>query len=192
MIRGIIFDCFGVLTTDGWLQFREQHFHEGTSGYRQISQLNRQADTGYITHDEFMEAIAELSHVDLKEVKNTLEQRSPNNTLFDYIRDELKPKYKIGLLSNASDDWTEELFSPDQVSLFDEKVFSFQIGVDKPHPAMYETIASRMGLLPEECIFIDDREGFVAGAKDVGMRGFVYETNTATKQNIDEIIAEAN
>jgi len=115
-----------------------------------------------------------------------------NNGLFDYIRDELKPHYKIGLLSNASDDWTSELFRPDQVALFDEKVFSFQIGVDKPHAAMYETAATRLGLLPEECIFIDDREGFVTGAKDVGMQAFVFETNGITKQKIDEIIAQSN
>lgn len=192
MIRGIIFDCFGVLTTDGWLQFREEHFKEGTRGYAEISQLNHQADIGYITHDEFMQAIADLSRIDVAEVKKTLEQRSPNNGLFDYIRDELKSNYKIGLLSNASDDWTGELFRPDQVALFDEKVFSFQIGVDKPHAAMYETAASRLGLLPEECIFIDDREGFVTGAKDVGMQAFVFETNASTKQKIDEIIARSN
>jgi len=192
MIRGIIFDCFGVLTTDGWLQFRGEHFKEGTREYREISQLNHQADVGYITHDEFMQSIADLSHIDVNDVKTTLEQRSPNNELFDYIRDVLKPNYKIGLLSNASDDWTNELFRPDQVALFDEKVFSFQIGVDKPHAAMYETAAARLGLLPEECIFIDDREGFVTGAKDVGMHAFVFETNAGIKQRIDEIVAQAS
>lgn len=192
MIRGIIFDCFGVLTTDGWLQFRDQHFHEGTDSYRDITELNHQADTGFISHDDFMQAIADLSHLDIHDVAQTLEQRAPNNALFDYIRDELKPSYKIGLLSNASDDRTAELFRPDQIALFDEKVFSFQIGVDKPHEATYETVASRLGLLPEECIFIDDREGFVTGAKDVGMHAFRFETNALTKQKIDEIIAQNN
>lgn len=188
MIRGIIFDCFGVLTTDGWLRFRSQHFQKGSEAYREVIELNHQADIGSISHDEFIQGIGDLIGMEAREIEATISGHTANNELFDYIRDELKSHYKIGLLSNASDDRTADLFSPDQVALFDEKVFSFRIGVDKPHAAMYETIATRLGLLTEECIFIDDREEFIAGARDAGMHGVVFESNVATKHAIAETI----
>ena len=98
----------------------------------------------------------------------------PNEVLFDYIRDELKPNCKIGMLSNAGGNWLDDMFEPWQVALFDEIVLSYELGVVKPDPVMYETAAQRLGVLPEEAVFVDDIRRFVEAAKQYGMHGVHY------------------
>jgi FMN phosphatase YigB (HAD superfamily) len=95
MIRAIIFDCFGVLTTDAWLPFKQQHFGHDPALFEQASDLNKRADGGFISVHEFLQAIADLAHMTVQEVQQALTNNVPNEELFRYVR-ELKPRYKIG------------------------------------------------------------------------------------------------
>lgn len=189
MIKAIIFDCFGVLTTDGWLKFHGQFFTPGTDAEREAAELNRQCDAGLLEQPEFVRGVAVLAGVEEAVAQEIIDKgHTSNDQLFDYIREHLKARYKIGMLSNVSADYTSELFSPKQNAVFDAKVFSYEVGVTKPHPAMYEAIAMRLDVLPEECIFIDDREGFVAGARDVGMQSFQYQNFHQFQRQLDMMI----
>jgi putative hydrolase of the HAD superfamily len=107
-----------------------------------------------------------------------------NDELFAYIQNDLKPHYKIGLLSNIGSDILHELFTPEQIALLDEKVLSFEVGTVKPDPMIYETAATRLDALSEECLFIDDLERFCTAAEDVGMTAIWH---TDTKQTIEKI-----
>lgn len=187
-VKAIIFDCFGVLTTDGWLQFRNTHFTKGTDAAQEVDELNHLSDAGLIPERDFIAGIARLSHFREAEVARIVGSHVPNDALFDFIRDELKGKYRIGMLSNVSTDYTAELFTPEQNALFDTKVFSFEVGATKPHPAMYEAIAAKLDLLPEECVFIDDREGFVDGAKQVGMQAFRYVSVDEVRSQLETML----
>lgn len=190
MIKAVIFDCFGVLTTDGWLAFRDKYLPDDDERRAEATELNRQADAGLITNEVFEGALARIAGVGMEEVRAIVDSHVRNDPLFDYIRDELKPHYKIGLLSNVSADYTPELFASDQQALFDEKTFSFEIGVVKPHHAMYETIATKLGMLPEECVFIDDREPFVAGAHEVGMKALQYHDVLQLRKELPILLKE--
>ena len=39
----------------------------------------------------------------------------------------------------------------------------------KPDPAAYRLVAERLGVSPEDCVFVDDQPGNLAGAVAVGM-----------------------
>lgn len=192
MIRALIFDCFGVLTNDGWLAFKERYFAPDSDEARQATELNRQSDAGFISHEEFVKDLAQLADIELVEVKRLVDGHVRNETLLTYIRDDLKPRYKIGLLSNAAANYTNELFADWQLQLFDEMTFSFELGVIKPDPRMYETIATKLDCLPEECVFIDDREGFVDGAEAIGMKGVWFKDNQQCRQELSALLEAPN
>ena len=112
----------------------------------------------------------------------------PNEALFAYIKNDLKPVCKVGLLSNVGSDILYELFSDEQIALLDEKILSYQIGAVKPDPFAYETAAARLGVLPDECIFIDDLERFCVAAEDLGMKAIWHTDTQQTINKIEELL----
>ena len=65
------------------------------------------------------------------------------------------------------------------------------MGVAKPGPRIYEMTALRLGLLPEECIMIDDIEVNVDGAVATGMKGILYTSMEQAKLEILELTKNA-
>jgi len=188
MIKAIIFDCFGVLTTDGWLPFKYQHFGDKPDLFEQATDLSRQTDVGMIDFDDFLQGIGELAGVPAEEVRRIVTNNVANELLFQYIASR-KSKYKIGVLSNASANWLGELFSPDQNGLFDATALSCETGRIKPDERAYEIIAERLGCEPSECIMVDDQERYVTGAKDAGMKGVVYRDFEQCRAELDALLA---
>lgn len=78
----------------------------------------------------------------------------------------------VGILTNDltafhDQDWLDRMTI---LGEFDHMVDGRTDGVLKPDPRAYLLMAERMGVAPEECVFIDDQPGNLAGAADVGMR----------------------
>jgi HAD superfamily hydrolase (TIGR01509 family) len=53
-------------------------------------------------------------------------------------------------------------------------VVSGEEGLVKPDPAIFDLFLSRAGLAAADCVFIDDSEANVAGARDVGMHALHF------------------
>jgi putative hydrolase of the HAD superfamily len=62
------------------------------------------------------------------------------------------------------------------LSRFDVLVWSYQLHVTKPDPAIYRYTLERLGTLPGETLFIDDRSANVEAALALGMKGLVFTT----------------
>ena len=190
MIRAFIFDCFGVLTTDGWLPFKEQHFGHDQELEQEATNLNKMTDAGLLSYSDFVNKISKLSGKDEQHVRSNIESNVANQELFDFIST-LKPKYKIGMLSNAGSNWLDKLFTPEQLSLFDEQGLSYQTGHLKPSADAYHHIASSLNVEPSECVFIDDIESYCEAARDVGMKAVWYQNFAQTKSDIEKILANS-
>ncbi len=188
MIRTIIFDCFGVLTSDGWLPFKRKYFGRGSQLESQVTDLNKQVDAGLSDYDEFITAVALLAAVPRVEAKAAIENNIANEELFTYITDELKPQYKIGLLSNAGANWIDELFKQHQTRLFDAVCLSCETGYVKPHEEAYLAAARSLGALPDECVFVDDQERYCTGARDVGMQAIHYKDYDQFRRELDKLL----
>ncbi len=61
------------------------------------------------------------------------------------------------------------------VEKFDGSIFSFKEGLLKPEPAIYQLLLDRYDLKAEECVFIDDTEENVLGARNLGFTGIVFK-----------------
>jgi HAD superfamily hydrolase (TIGR01509 family) len=187
-IKAIIFDCFGVLATDGWLPFRDHYFGSDPDLYEKAVASNKRVDAGLHSYDDFINEVASMAGVTSHDARQTIENNVPNTQMLEYIRDDLKSRYKLGFLSNAGANWLDDIFEPWQVQLFDEVLLSYQIGVIKPDPIMYETIAARLGVLSEECLFIDDQPRYCEGAEAVGMRTILYTDTPHTLAKLEGLL----
>jgi putative hydrolase of the HAD superfamily len=54
-------------------------------------------------------------------------------------------------------------------NLFEVEIYSFQIGVTKPHRKAFELILNALASKPSKCIFIDDQDINLLAAKKIGM-----------------------
>ncbi len=177
MIKAVIFDCFGVLTKDNWLAFRAKHFEHNKELWATVTEINKKYDSGGMHFKEFVYKISSIAGVDPEKSYLELTDTPPNLELFEYIKLYLKPKYKIGLLSNVGDNWLTDIFTTDQNSVFDEVALSYEIGHSKPEKGAYQAIIDRLGVKPDEAIFIDDQPKYVSGAKHFGIKS-VHFKNT--------------
>lgn len=58
--------------------------------------------------------------------------------------------------------------------LVDGAVFSFEVGQVKPEKEIYHVIMDKFGLLPEECVFIDDNKPNLVYPKEIGWGTIVF------------------
>jgi putative hydrolase of the HAD superfamily len=75
----------------------------------------------------------------------------------------------VGLLSNNTLDLYDALAAFELDQLFDAVVISAEIGLMKPDPAAYQAVLERLGVAPQQAIFVDDFPANVDGARAVGM-----------------------
>jgi len=81
-----------------------------------------------------------------------------------------KPRYSLGMLSDAMPSLIKFMDQWGLLSFFDATVISTQIGAIKPDPRMYETILQRLNADPADCLFVDDRAINLEGAIAAGMK----------------------
>ena len=55
-------------------------------------------------------------------------------------------------------------------------VWSYQLGIAKPDPAIYRHVLKELGTQPEETLFIDDKPVNVEAALALGMKGILFST----------------
>lgn len=59
--------------------------------------------------------------------------------------------------------------------LLDGYVISSEEHLVKPEPEIYQRLFDKYGLMPEECLFADDRLSNIEGGRRVGMDGIVFQ-----------------
>lgn len=187
-VKAIIFDCFGVLVEDSINRFYSTYLSDKAEVVEQIKALDHLSTEGKITFDELLNRISELTGIKVHEVKAILELNPNNDKLLRYIETDLKPNYKIGFLSNAADDWLDDLFSKEDQQLFDDFVLSYQHGIRKPDPEIFKLSAKNLGVEIDECLFIDDVVEYCEGAIVIGMHAIQYKEFAQLKRDLLKVL----
>jgi epoxide hydrolase-like predicted phosphatase len=67
-------------------------------------------------------------------------------------------------------------------------IISAEEGVAKPDARIYQIALSRLGVQPEDAIFVDDLVENVQGAQAVGMRSIRFESTEQTVAEVQEFL----
>lgn len=183
MTKAIIFDFFDVIRDDGFNRWLRKHGSTKTGEFLEASNKN---DRGEYTPEQFFRRLGELSGETADEVEDEMENNNQlNEQLVGYIQTELKPKYKVGLLSNSDSEYIRGEIDKYQLeSVFDRIVISSEVGHIKPEPEIFEIALSRLGVGANEAIFVDDNPNYVAAAEAVGLQGVIYRDFDEFKQQL--------
>jgi epoxide hydrolase-like predicted phosphatase len=188
VIKAIIFDFFGVLAVRGTPSFRKAHLAADPEKNSQAKLLNDELGRGNLGYDDFISGLAKIGGVDRSTVLQFTEDYQPNSELLEYMRDNLKPKYKLGIISNAGDDWVLKILGEDNYKLFDDVVLSYKVGLIKPEPEIYEMSAKNLEVKPGECVFIDDILTYCQGAENIGMNTIWYQDFKQMKKELEALL----
>jgi HAD superfamily hydrolase (TIGR01509 family) len=62
------------------------------------------------------------------------------------------------------------------------------LGLNKKQPESYISLASRIGVKPEEMIFVDDKATNIAAAEQAGVNAIQYTSNKTTVSKLDNLL----
>jgi putative hydrolase of the HAD superfamily len=81
------------------------------------------------------------------------------------------------ILSNMGDTVLEKIEREFQwIVDFDVLVWSYQLGIAKPDPAIYRHTLQQLGTAPEETLFLDDKLVNIAAARALGIHAIQFTT----------------
>jgi len=198
MIRAVIFDWGGVLIENpapALLAYFSRRLgvspEELNGAYREYAEAFQK---GRISEEELWREIA--AWLDIREepppslwYEAFREVYTPREEVFS-LASKLKGRgYKIGLLSNT-EEGAVRYFQEQRYEMFDVTVFSCREGTRKPERKIYEIALKRLGVFPQEAIFIDDNEEFVKGAREVGMEAILYTGTQPLKDALSSLLGE--
>lgn len=201
VIRAVVFDIGGVLeiTPDlGVIPMWEarlgllagevsERMHDAFAG----------GSIGTITEDDVHQALRDRLGLDDQQVAAFMADvwheylGTPNTELIEYTR-RLRPRYRTGILSNSFVGAREkEQAAYGFEDLVDDIIYSHEAGMSKPDPRIYALACARLGVRPDESVFVDDTDYCVAGAREVGMHAVHFQHNAQVIHEIEVLLARS-
>lgn len=199
MIKTIIFDIGGVLIGYDWTKYMMDLFNNDETTVNKLKENIfkhwDEVDRGVLSEDEllalFTKDIPELTD----EVTLFWENLGDALWQYDFTKDwlnDLKNRgYQILFLSNWSHHVKE--CAPKQLDflpLMDGGVFSYKVNLIKPDHAIYKEIIKQYNLIPEECVFLDDRLDNCEAAKACGMNAVQVINHEIAVENLEKLLTK--
>jgi HAD superfamily hydrolase (TIGR01509 family) len=109
--------------------------------------------------------------------------------LFDWFAGIRDRGLKAGILSNSGPGArvAERHFGFEEIT--DDIVYSHEVGLKKPDPAIYELTASRLGVEPGHVVFLDDSPACVDGARAAGWHAVLHVNTERSIAAVERVIA---
>ena len=197
MRRALIVDFGGVLTTNVFESFRAFSEAEGLDPdavkrlFRERGEgldLLRQLERGQLSVEEFSERFGPLLGV--RETDGMVERLfagvQADERMVEAVRRVKAGGRPTGLISNSWGGVSYDRVATDE--LFDAMVISGEVGLNKPEPEIFRLGAERLGVAPEECVFVDDLRENCAGAEAVGMAAILHRGADGTVPELERLL----
>ncbi len=200
-IRAVFFDIGGVLfhqpdRTAHRIWETRLGLPEGQLGRTiWMMPISAQAEIGQVSEDDVWAAVAgrfQLNPIDAAALRGDFFSGGVwRAELIDYARS-LRTRcatgtvYKTGIISTA---WPEARTSIQEhinASMFDDLIFSAEVGLAKPDRRIYTLALERLQVQPAEAIFIDDVQANVEAAQAIGLVGIRFESTEQTITLIEQ------
>ena len=160
-IRAVFFDFGGVIARTEY-QAPRQHLAERLGmEYEDLEKLvfagssGQQASVGEISVEEHWAAVTKKLRRPSSETQSIREEFFGGDVidrkLVDFMRS-LRPRYFVGLISNAWPDLREYIIEQKFDDAFDHMVISAEVGVMKPEAKIYQIALEQAGVSPNEAV----------------------------------------
>jgi len=200
-IRAVIFDWGGVLVrTFDYTSRRkwEARLNLAPGGLEEVvfdSDAARRAMVGDATETDVWAHAADvfrLAPEPLEQLKIDFWSGDQLDEALVRFLSELRPQYRTAILSNAWPNAREVLAG--RLGLHravDTMVISAEERLAKPDERIYRLAAERLGVRPEEAVFVDDLSVNIDGSRAVGMRGIQFLSREQAIADVTDCLGQA-
>ena len=200
--KGLILDFGGVVTTDFYGALNAFSARAGLEAGAFVRTLREvpegrkalaAAECGQMSQRDFEVTMGRLLGLDDKGLlAKALAHLRPRPEVIDLTRRARAKGVRVAALSNS---WGTGDYDPyagwELDQMFDAVVISDQVGLRKPNPEIYELTATKIGLPPGECLFVDDTEHNLPAARDLGMGTLFFTGADGEVAEIERLIGLA-
>jgi putative hydrolase of the HAD superfamily len=171
-----------VKTTDLPLEVFEQHYWANRDLY----------DGGDLTGRGYWEKIAkdsgvtfseeQLQHLVETDTRMWLNLNEPMIAWAGHLRD---AGFRIAILSNLGEALVEHMVTKvEWVKRFHHATWSSQLNIVKPNPAIYLHTVERLGVEPQQALFLDDKPENIRAAEALGIHGICFTNIVALTEEL--------
>ena len=179
-MKAIVLDMYGVIvkqTGDDFVPYVQQTFPNLTP--EEIYTPWFKADVGELTSLEVWAVLGfqgDLEKIE-KEYLDTIELA---DGFLDFI-EAVKTHYKLAIISNDSSRWSRYLREKfDLNQYFDVISISGDLKIQKPDERIFRFTIEKLAVKPEDCLYIDDREGNLEAAGKLGMKTIMLNSRNVS------------
>ena len=97
--------------------------------------------------------------------------------------------YRTAMLTNCFREFRPQLERDIDMTAFDVVIDSSEVGCRKPEPEVYRVTADRLGVAPEQILYLDDFEANLVGAREAGWRTIHVTDRGGILGDIDAALA---
>ncbi len=140
-------------------------------------------DSGRADFRQHWRAFADAAGVDLRPAQveriaemETLMWLRVNPEALALAREIKAHSVRTAILSNIPHDLLAEVRGFSWLDEFEVKVWSCEIGIVKPDPAIYRACLGALNCAPGRTLFFDDRPNNVEAARDLGMEAHIFDS----------------
>lgn len=181
--RAVIFDFFDVFQKDAYKAWLAANDFSNIQHYAEAS---RSLDIGSITSNEFLWRLSELSGRDVTWESMGVGGKVDAGVVA--IASALKSRYSTALLSNAPSGLLRGILAENDLEkLFDQIVISSEVGYAKPDPEIFHAALDRLGVPPQNAIFIDDNKRHTDAAEAIGIHGIQFQSAVQLREDLEKI-----
>jgi len=199
-IKAVFFDLGGVILRTEY-QAPRQHLAESFGmDYDDIDKVvfggggnssAARATVGEITEEEHWQSVMKTLKLPASEYERVREEFFAGDVIdheiVEFLRS-IKPKYKVGLISNAWSGLRDYIMREKFDDAFHHMVISAEVGVAKPDPKIYHIALEQLQVKPKEAVFVDDVMENVTACEKVGMKGIHFKDSRSTLQQLKKLI----
>ncbi|WP_203716836.1 HAD family hydrolase [Asanoa siamensis] len=198
VIRAVVFDVGGVLEFTEPMDFDRRWeetlgLGDGAIGAT-MADVWAAGEIGTVTEAQVHAAMRDRLGLTVDQVEAVMADMwkqylgKPNTDLIAYAR-ALRPRFRTGILSNSFVGARErEQAAYGLTDLVDDCVYSHEVGLSKPDPALWELTCRRLDVAPQEVVFVDDLPLSVTAARAYGMGAVLFETTAQVIAELDALL----
>lgn len=199
-IRAVFFDLGGVILRTEYQAPRQRLAEEFGMDYEDIDKIvfggglqgsSVRATLGEITEEEHWRNVMKILKRPVTEYERIRDDFFAgdviDHTILNFLRS-IKPKYKVGLISNAWSGLRSYIEREKFADVFHHMTISAEVGAAKPSAKIFEFALEQLQVKAKEAVFVDDVLENIEACEKLGMQGIQFKDSESTLKKLKALL----